>query len=65
MEEERAKGLRPIIVFDELQNLKKEVYINGDARQRPLVRELFNFFVRITKILHLAHVIVMTSVRFS
>ncbi len=53
-------GKKPVIVFDELQKLK-EVYLNG---QRSLVRELFNFFVRITKVLHLAHVIVMTSDTF-
>ncbi len=52
-----------IIVFDELQKLK-EVYMNGESRQRPLVRELFNFFVRLTKVLHLSHVIVMTSDTF-
>ena len=63
LEEERNRGQMPVIVFDELQKLR-EVYMNGDARQRPLVRELFNFFVRITKVLHLAHVIVMTSDTF-
>ncbi len=63
LEEDRAKGKMPVIVFDELQKLK-EVYLNGDSKQRPLVRELFNFFVRITKVLHLAHVIVMTSDTF-
>ena len=51
------KGKRVVIVFDELQRLK-DVYINGE---RKFVSELFNFFVRLTKILHLAHVIVMTS----
>ena len=67
MERELGKdvdeGKKPVIVFDELQKLK-EIYLNGDARQRPLVRELFNFFVRVTKVLHLAHVIVMTSDTF-
>ena len=63
LEKGRKKGQIPVIVFDELQKLK-EVYLNGDTKQRPLVRELFNFFVRITKVLHLAHVIVMTSDTF-
>ncbi len=63
LERDFEKGKRPVIVFDELQKLR-EVYLNGEARQRPLVRELFNFFVRITKVLHLAHVIVMTSDTF-
>ena len=53
---------KPVIVFDELQKLK-EVYVNG-GEQRPLVRELFNFFVRLTKVLHLSHVIVMSSDTF-
>ncbi len=56
-------GKRHIVVFDELQKLK-DVYLNGDSKQRPLVKELFNFFVRLTKVLHLAHVIVMTSDTF-
>ncbi len=42
-------------MFDELQNLK-EVYLNGD---RKLVDRLFNFFVAITKVNHLSHVLVM------
>ena len=63
LEKHRLEGKKPVIVFDELQKLK-EIYLNGDSRQRPLVKELFNFFVRITKVLHLAHVIVMTSDTF-
>ena len=63
LERDRKKGMTPVIVFDELQELK-EVYLNGDTRQRPLIKELFNFFVRITKVLHLAHIIVMTSDTF-
>ncbi len=62
LEEDRSKGLTPVIVFDELQKLK-DIYLNGDS-QRPLVKELFNFFVRLTKVLHLSHVIVMTSDTF-
>ena len=52
-----------IIVFDELQKLK-EIYLNSPNNQRPLINELFNFFVRLTKVLHLSHVIVMTSDTF-
>ncbi len=62
LEEDRARGQIPVIVFDELQKLK-DVYLNG-GNQRPLVGELFNFFVRLTKVLHLSHVIVMTSDTF-
>ena len=64
MERELAKdverGQRGVIVFDEIQNLK-EVFMNGG---RSLVSRLFNFFVRITKVLHLSHVLVMTSDTF-
>ncbi len=56
----RRSGKRQIIVFDELQKLKG-IYMNG---QREFVVELFNFFVRITKVMHLAHVFVMTSDTF-
>ena len=51
-----------IIVFDELQKLK-DIYLIGGSR-KPLIKELFNFFVRLTKVLHLSHVIVMTSDTF-
>ena len=56
------KSLTPVIVFDELQKLK-EIYMNGE-NQRPLIKELFNFFVRLTKVTHLTHVIVMSSDTF-
>ncbi|MCD6362454.1 MAG: AAA family ATPase, partial [Synergistetes bacterium] len=59
----REEGVTPVIVFDELQKLK-EVYLNSPNNQRPLINELFNFFVRLTKVLHLSHVIVMTSDTF-
>ncbi len=67
--EEMLKGQEKIgvIVFDELQKLK-DVYMNGNGdgqkSQRQLVKELFNFFVRLTKVLHLSHVIVMSSDTF-
>ncbi len=56
------EGRKPVIIFDELQKLK-DIYLNG-RNQRPLIKELFNFFVRLTKVLHLSHVIVMTSDTF-
>ena len=56
----RQRRKKHIIVFDELQRLK-DVYINGE---RKVVDALFNFFVRLTKVLHLSHVIVMTSDTF-
>ncbi|KPA15139.1 ATP-binding protein, partial [Candidatus Magnetomorum sp. HK-1] len=45
------KGKRPIIIIDELQALE-DIYLNG---QRELLKELFNFFVAITKESHLCH----------
>ncbi len=62
MRKDLEEGKKPVIVFDELQKLK-DIYLNGGS-QRPLIKELFNFFVRLTKVLHLAHVIVMTSDTF-
>jgi AAA+ ATPase superfamily predicted ATPase len=38
--------------------------MNSPNNQRPVVNELFNFFVRITKVEHLAHVVVATSDTF-
>ncbi len=56
----REKGNMPVIVFDEIQNFK-DIYLNGERR---LIDRLFNFFVAITKVSHLAHVLVMTSDTF-
>ncbi|ETR72561.1 MAG: ATPase domain containing protein [Candidatus Magnetoglobus multicellularis str. Araruama] len=53
----QKKGKRPIIIIDELQSLR-DIYMNG---QRELLKELFNFFVAITKESHLCHVIVSCS----
>ena len=51
------KNKRPIIIIDELQALE-DIYLNG---QRKLLKELFNFFVAITKESHLCHVIITSS----
>jgi len=50
-------GKRPVIIIDELQALE-DIYMNG---QRELIKELFNFFVAITKESHLCHVIIASS----
>jgi len=63
LEKDRKDGINPVLVFDELQKLK-EIYLNSPNNQRPLINELFNFFVRLTKVLHISHVIVMTSDTF-
>jgi len=51
------KGKKPVIIIDELQALE-DIYING---QRDLLKELFNFFVALTKEAHLCHVIIASS----
>jgi AAA+ ATPase superfamily predicted ATPase len=52
---EVAKKKNPILILDELQKI-------GDVKiDSYLIYELFNFFVRLTKELHLCHVFVVTS----
>ncbi len=51
------KGVKPIIIIDELQALEN-IYMKD---QRELLKEMFNFFVSITKESHLAHVIIASS----
>ena len=46
-----------MIIIDELQALEG-IYMNG---QRELLKDLFNFFVAITKESHLCHVIIASS----
>lgn len=53
------KGVKPILVIDELQALDK-VYIDND-KERLLIIALFNFFVAMTKESHLAHIIISSS----
>jgi len=51
----KATGKQPVLILDELQKIG-DVKVNGS-----LIYELFNFFIDLTKELHLAHVFVMTS----
>jgi len=52
---ETSKKHVPVLIIDELQ-------VIGDMKiDGYLIYKLFNFFVRLTKELHLAHVFVMTS----
>jgi AAA+ ATPase superfamily predicted ATPase len=53
------KGIKPILIIDELQALDKIYLDNG--RDRRLIIELFNFFVAMTKESHLAHIIIASS----
>ncbi|HIE31835.1 MAG TPA: ATP-binding protein, partial [Methanosarcinales archaeon] len=54
-EEVKASGKQPVLILDELQKIG-DVNVNG-----PLIYELFNFFIDLTKEKHLAHVFVATS----
>ncbi|MGE5340642.1 MAG: ATP-binding protein [Candidatus Omnitrophota bacterium] len=53
------KGIKPVIIIDELQALDK-IYIGND-RERTLIISLFNFFVAMTKESHLAYIIIASS----
>ncbi|MGE5343349.1 MAG: ATP-binding protein [Candidatus Omnitrophota bacterium] len=53
------KGIKPVLIIDELQALDY-VYIDND-KERLLIIALFNFFVAVTKESHLAYVIVASS----
>ena len=52
-----SKGIKPVIIIDELQALDF-IYFNG---QRELIKELINFFVAMTKESHLCHVLLSSS----
>ncbi|MGC8677008.1 MAG: ATP-binding protein [Hydrogenobaculum sp.] len=52
-----AKTKKPIIIIDEIQTLQ-DIYINGE---KELIKEFLNFCVRLTKELHLAHVLILSS----
>ncbi len=56
-EEIRENGKVPIFVLDELQSIKEVINTAG----RPLIHELFNFMVRLTKETHLCHCLCATS----
>ena len=57
MRKSADNGRQPVIIIDELQALEG-IYTNG---QRELLKELFNFFVAISKESHLCHVIIASS----
>ncbi len=52
-----AKEKKIVLIIDEIQTLQ-EIYINGD---RELLKEFLNFCVRLTKELHIAHVVILSS----
>ncbi len=53
------KGIKPIVIIDELQSID-HIYMNN-GKDRQLIIELFNFFVAMTKESHLAHIIIASS----
>jgi AAA+ ATPase superfamily predicted ATPase len=54
-----GKGIKPVIIIDELQAID-HIYMNN-GKDRQLIIELFNFFVAMTKESHLAHIIIASS----
>ncbi len=56
-EEVREEGSQPVFVLDELQSIREVV----NAAGRPVLSELFNFLVRMTKETHLCHSLCATS----
>jgi len=48
---------KKIIIIDEIQALQ-DIYMNGE---RLLIHEFLNFCVRLTKELHLVHIVILTS----
>jgi len=57
LEKLNKKGIRPLIIIDELQALAKFY----TEKQKIFFKELFDLFVSITKESHLAHVIIASS----
>ncbi|NIM14912.1 MAG: AAA family ATPase [Candidatus Aminicenantes bacterium] len=53
------KGIKPVVIIDELQAID-HIYMNN-GKDRQVVIELFNFFVAMTKESHLAHIIIASS----
>jgi len=54
-----GRGIKPVLIIDELQALDK-IYLDND-KERQLITALFNFFVAMTKQSHLAHIIIASS----
>jgi AAA+ ATPase superfamily predicted ATPase len=58
--EEKEKGKEPIIIVDEIQELR-DVYIENGNNERQLLKKFLSFSVSLTKELHLSHVVILTS----
>jgi len=57
IDELKKSKKKNIFIIDEIQVLE-DIYINGT---RELIKEFLNFCVRLTKELHLSHVVILTS----
>jgi len=58
LEDEFKKSKKKnVFIIDEIQTLE-DIYINGN---KELLKEFLNFCVRLTKELHLSHVVILTS----
>jgi len=53
----KKENKKPILIIDEIQTLE-DIYINGE---REFLKEFLNFCVRLTKELHLSHVVILSS----
>ncbi|MDQ7023382.1 MAG: ATP-binding protein [Candidatus Gracilibacteria bacterium] len=57
----KENGIKPVIILDEFQYLK-EIYLTSEKLpEDQLIGELFKFFILITKVEKLAHVVCLTS----
>jgi len=56
---QNQKGIKPVLIIDELQAID-HIYMNN-GKDRQVIIELFNFFVAMTKESHLAHIIIASS----
>ncbi|KUK13621.1 MAG: ATPase, partial [bacterium 42_11] len=63
--EERLKRTKvnSVLIMDEVQKLKN-LYFHSPIGDGGVLEELLNFFVRITKVEHLSHVVLLTSDTF-
>ncbi len=59
LREANEKWIKPVIIIDEFQYLRD--IIIDEKNNLLLVEELWKFFIRLTKVQHLAHVVCLTS----
>ncbi len=57
LDEFKKTGKKNILIIDEIQILE-DIYFNGE---KELLKEFLNFCVRLTKELHISHVVILTS----